>query len=97
MKVASLTDVKARLSEYVKQCQTEGPVVITQKGRAVAALLVPVDDEELERLILAHSPRFQAMLNESHESIKSGKGLTSEEFWKAVKERRSQKSKAKPT
>ena len=97
MKVATIADVKARLNAYVKQCQTEGPVVITQKGQAVAALLVPVDEDELERLVLAHSPRFQAMLNKSHESIQSGRGLSSEEFWKAVKQRRSQKSKAKRT
>ncbi len=97
MKVAPLADVKARLSAYVKHCQTDGPVVITQKGRPVAALLVPVDEDEFQRLILAHSPRFQALLNKSYASIKAGKGLSSDEFWKAVKRRRRLKARAKPT
>ena len=41
MKIASLADVKARLSAYVEQCKTEGPVVITRNGKAVAVLLAP--------------------------------------------------------
>ena len=97
MKIASLANVKARLNAYIKQSQTEGPIVITQNGQAVAALLVPMDDDDLERLILAHSPRFHALLAKSHASIKAGKGLSSDEFWKAVKQRRRAKSKAKQT
>jgi prevent-host-death family protein len=97
MKIVPLADVKARLSAYIKQCQTDGPVVITRNGQAVAALLVPMDEDDLERLILAHSPRFQALLNKSYESIKAGKGLSSDEFWKAVKQRRSRLKKAKST
>ena len=54
------------------------------------------DDDDLERLILAHSPRFQTLLEKSRRSIQSGKGLTSDEFWTAVKQRRVRKSKAKP-
>ena len=36
MRIAPLADVKARLSAYVEQCETDGPVVITRNGRAVA-------------------------------------------------------------
>jgi antitoxin Phd len=36
----------------------------------------------------AHSPRFQAMLNKSRQSIKAGKGLSRDEFWKTLKRRR---------
>ncbi len=97
MKIASLTKVQASLGSYVDQCQTEGPVVITRHGKAVAALLVPMDEDDLERLVLAYSPRFQALLNKSRASIKAGKGLSSDEFWKAVKERRSRLKKAKST
>jgi prevent-host-death family protein len=88
MRIAPLADVKARLSAYVEQCETEGPVVITRNGKAVAVLLAPVDDEDLEGLILARSPRFHALLAKSRESIKGGKGLSPKDFWKAVSERR---------
>ena len=49
-------------------------------------LLAAGDDEDLERLILAHSPRFQALLERSRESLKAGKGLSHDEFWKAAKQ-----------
>ncbi|MFM9960518.1 MAG: hypothetical protein ACKV2Q_04760 [Planctomycetaceae bacterium] len=53
----------------------------------------PPDDDDLERLILAHSPRFQALLEKSRQSIKAGKGLSHVEFWKAVKQRSAKKTK----
>lgn len=81
MRIASLADVKAKFSAYVDECQTQGPIVITRNGKPVAVLLAPQDDDDLERLILARSPRFQALLNQSRESNKAGKGLSSDEFW----------------
>jgi prevent-host-death family protein len=94
MRIAPLADVKARLSAYVEQCETDGPVVITRNGRAVAILLAPVDDDDLEGLLLARSPRFQSLLARSRQSIKSGKGLSREDFWKAVAERGQDKNPA---
>ena len=87
MKIAPLADVKARLSAYLEECETHGPVVITRNGKAVAVLLAPWDDDDLESLILSRSPRFRALLNKSQQSIKAGKGLPRSEFWKAVKQR----------
>ena len=87
MRIAPLADVKARLSAYLDQCETEGPVVITRNGRAVAVLLAPLNDEDLESLLLARSPRLQALLAQSRESIQAGKGLSSRDFWKAVASR----------
>ena len=91
MRIAPLADVKARLSAYVEQAEREGPIVITRNGKAVAVLLAPVDDDDLESLILARSPRFQALLEKSRKSIKAGKGLSHEDFWKAVAEREKQR------
>ena len=85
MKIASLADVKAKLSAYLQEAETTGPVVITRNGKAVAVLLAPIDDDDLERLLLSRSPRFRALLNKSRESIKAGKGIPHNAFWKAVK------------
>jgi prevent-host-death family protein len=93
MRIAPLADVKARLSAYLDECGVEGPLVITRNGKAVAVLLVPFDDEDLERLMLGRSPRFQALLNRSRQSIKEGKGLSEDDFWKTVR-KRSQERKA---
>lgn len=87
MRIAPLADVKARLSAYLEQCEMEGPIVITRNGKAVAVLLAPVNDDDLESLLLARSPRFQALLEKSRESIKEGKGLSSNDFWKSVARR----------
>jgi len=87
MKVASVADVKAHLSAYLTECAQEGPVVITRDGEAVAVLVVPVDEDDLERLVLARSPRFQALLNKSRQRFKAGKGLSRDEFWRAVRQR----------
>jgi prevent-host-death family protein len=84
MRIAPLADVKAKLSAYIEQSQTEGPVVITRNGKAVAVLVSPVDDDDVENLVLARSPRFQTLLRKSRASIKAGRGLSSKEFWSAV-------------
>ena len=84
MRIAPLADVKARLSAYLEQCETEGPIVITRNGKAAAVLLAPRDEEDLEGLLLARSPRFQALLARSRKSIQAGKGISSKDFWEAV-------------
>ncbi len=86
MIIAPLADVKARLSAYLEESSTKGPVVITRNGRAVAVLLTPANDEDLESLVLSRSPQFQKILNKSRQSIKAGKGLSREDFWQAVAE-----------
>ena len=95
MKIAPLADVKARLSAYLDHVETEGPVVITRNGKAVAVLLAPRDDADLENIMLSRSPRFQALLDKSRESVQAGKGLSEKEFWKAVAPRRKQKPKSR--
>ena len=95
MRIAPLADVKARLSAYLEECKADGPIVITRNGKAVAVLLAPVDDNDLESLILARSPRFQALLDKSRQSIQAGKGLSRKDFWRAVAERQKKASKAR--
>src|SRR6266446_6262555 len=83
MKIASVADVKARLSAYLKESQ-EGPVVVTRNGKAVAVLLAVTDEEELERLVLAHSPKFQAMLDKSRRQIEETGGIPHDVFWREM-------------
>jgi prevent-host-death family protein len=95
MRIAPLAEVKARLSAYLNECGVEGPLVITRNGKAVAVLLVPHDDDDLERIMLGRSPQFQALLDRSRLSIKEGKGLSEKAFWEAVR-KRSQQRKSPP-
>jgi prevent-host-death family protein len=87
MRIASLAEVKAKLSAYVQFVETTGPVVITRNGKAVAILLAPVDDDDLERLLLARSPRFQALVARSRASIQAGRGTAHAAFWRAAARR----------
>lgn len=85
MKIASVAEVKAQFSAFVKETE-QGPVIVTRNGRPVAALLAVKDDEELERLLLAHSPRLQALLETGRQQIRSGQGISHEDFWRGVDE-----------
>ena len=97
MRIVPLADVKARLSAYVDQAQSEGPIVITRNGKAVAVLVVPLDDEDLEDLLLARSPRFRTLLARSRQSIAEGRGIPETEFWQFAERRSSyQASGAEP-
>src|SRR4051812_8489062 len=93
MKTAPVADVKAHLSAYLERCETDGPLVITRNGKAVGVLLAPRDEDDLEKLLLARSPRFQAMLNRSRKSLDEGKGLTESAFWKAIRVRARKRKK----
>ena len=94
MRIAPLADVKARLSAYLDECGVEGPLVITRNGKAAAVLLVPQDDDDLERIMLGRSPRFQALLNRSRQSIKEGEGLSEKAFWETVRKRAQERKAA---
>ena len=83
MKIASVADVKARLSAYLKEAQ-EGPVIVTRNGKAVAVLGAVTDEDELERLVLAHSPKFQALLDKSRRQIEETGGIPHDVFWRDV-------------
>ena len=87
MRIASLAEVKAKLSAFLQEVGTTGPVVITRNGRAVAVLLAPVDDDDLERLLLSRSPRFRSLLARSRASIQAGKGVPHDAFWTAAARR----------
>lgn len=90
MKIASIAEIKAKLSAYVKASE-ESPVVVTRNGRAVAVLVTPQDEDDLERLIFAYSTRLQRLLETSNASIESGKGIPHGAFWRDIGTRESRK------
>jgi prevent-host-death family protein len=81
--IASVADVKAHLSAILKETEN-GPVIVTRNGKAVAVLLAVTDEEELERLVLAHSPKFQSLLDRSRRQIEETGGIPHDDFWREV-------------
>lgn len=83
MKVTPVTEIKTQFSAYIKACREE-PIAITKNGKLIAVLLSIDDEEELERLILGHSRKFQAILETGKQQIQEGKGISHEEFWEEI-------------
>jgi prevent-host-death family protein len=81
MKTAPVADVKAHFSAYLKESE-EGPVIVTRNGKPVAVLISMEDEEELERIILAYSPKFQSLLEKSRKQIQEKGGIPHQDFWK---------------
>ncbi|MGB8214109.1 MAG: type II toxin-antitoxin system Phd/YefM family antitoxin [Anaerolineales bacterium] len=83
MRIASVADVKAKFSGYLKASE-QGPVVVTKNGKPVAVLLSITDEDEIERMVLAHSPKFQSLLDAAEQQIRDGKGIKHADFWREV-------------
>jgi prevent-host-death family protein len=86
MRIASVADVKARFSAFLKASKS-GPVVVTRNGKPAAVLLSVEDEDEIERLALAYSPKFQKMLSLARQQIREGRGIRHEDFWREVEDR----------
>jgi len=50
----------------------------------VAVLLSVEDEDEVERLVLAYSPKFQSVLQAARQQIREGGGIRHEDFWQEV-------------
>jgi prevent-host-death family protein len=83
MRIASVADVKAKLSAFLKESEA-GPIVVTRNGRPVAVIVGVQDEDEIERLLMAYSPKLQAILEASRKQIREGDVLSHEEFWAEV-------------
>ena len=94
MKIASVAEVKSQFSAFLKS-SASAPVVVTRNGRPVAVLVGVEDEDEIERLLMAYSPRLRAICDLSRQQIAEGKGVSHEEFWAGVEARKSLKPRAK--
>ena len=94
MKIASIAEIKAQFSAFVKASEG-GPVVVTRNGKAVAVLLGVQDEDELERLVLSYSTRFRGILDAARQRIRDGEGISHEDFWRDVETVRPAKRKTK--
>jgi prevent-host-death family protein len=83
MRIASVADVKAKFSGYLKMSE-QGPVIVTKNGKPVAVLLSVKDEDEIERLVLAYSPKFQSILEVAEKQVREGKAMKHGDFWQEV-------------
>jgi|SRR5579884_1425290 len=83
MKIVSVADAKAHLSAYLKAAE-QTPVIITRNGKPAAVLVPAGNEEDLERLVMAYSPKLQAILEAARQRFRAGEGIPHETFWKEV-------------
>lgn len=74
MQTATIARVKAKFNEFLRK-SSDGPVVVTRNGKPVAVLLGVQNDEDLENIVLAHSPRLREILNQARPQIREGAGI----------------------
>jgi prevent-host-death family protein len=92
MNIVPLAEVKARFSTYIQKTQ-QGPVIVTKNGRAVAVMLNVKNDDDLERILLANSPRLQAILADAEKRIQATGGVKHEEMWAMIESEPQEKPK----
>lgn len=83
MRVASEAEVASDFAVYLKASE-QGPIVVTRAGEPVAVLLRTGSQEDLERLLMGHSPKLQAILEAARKRFRAGAGIPHETFWKEV-------------
>lgn len=83
MKTIELSDIAA-LSPHLESSSTE-PVMVRRHGKTLAAV-VPVDDDDVESLLLSINPRFQHILERSEERLRSEGPLSAAEVRRRLAE-----------
>ncbi|MFY9825240.1 MAG: type II toxin-antitoxin system Phd/YefM family antitoxin [Thermoanaerobaculia bacterium] len=78
MKSVELTEATAALKDYAEQL-TQEPIVVTRRGKAVAAL-VRLRPSDLESFLVSESPVFKRIVRQSRTSYKRGGGMTREQI-----------------
>lgn len=93
MKIASVAEIKSQFSSFLKASEA-GPVVVTRNGKPVAVIVGVQDEDEIERLLMAYSPRLQSILEESRKQIREGHAIGHDEFWAEIEASRGEKHRS---
>ena len=83
MRIAPVAEIKAQLSAFIKAAE-ESPVVVTKNGKPVAVLIGTSDEDEIERLVLAHSKKLRTILEAAQARILATGGIAHDDFWRQV-------------
>jgi len=73
------------LAEYA-DAAAEDPIVLTRRGKPIAAVIPLRGDLDLESLSLSTNPDFMAILQRSRDSLRRHGGIGSEEMRRRVEE-----------
>ena len=74
-----LSEVKDRLSEYLRLAETE-EVIITRHGKPAGVLVGFSTEDDWFDYKLEHDPRFLARIADARESLREGRGIRIEDL-----------------
>ena len=78
MKVIERADATRSLADYAAEIEG-GPVVVTNQGQPVAAL-VPIENADLETVALSTNRQFLELIERSRARVRAEGGVPSEEM-----------------
>ena len=81
-----MTDAAASLSTYARKAQKE-PVVLTRRGKPIAALM-PLDRNGWEDLLVSSHPTFRRIIRRSRARCKPGQGISTDTMRRRLVDRR---------
>jgi prevent-host-death family protein len=84
MKIASVGEIKARFSSFLKASQAD-PIVVTRNGKPVAVIMGVGDEDEVERLLMSRSSHLRSVLEKSRRQIRQGDVLHHDDFWQKIR------------
>ena len=82
MKIASVKEVKDKLSQFLKTAEKED-VVITKNGRP-NAVIHHLGEDEIEDYLLEHDPKFRAKIDKRWKEYLSKGGRSVEEILRSL-------------
>jgi len=92
VKTVEMADATASLSDYARKTRKE-TLIVTRKGKPVAALM-PVDARtDLENLVVTTHPTFKAIIERSEARYKAEGGLSTEQVRLRLAARRNTRRK----
>ena len=82
MKIASVKEVRDRLSQFLKTAEKED-VVITKNGRP-SAVIHHLGEDEIEDYLLEHDPKFRAKIDKRWKEYLRKGGHSVEEILRSL-------------
>ena len=79
MKMVRLSEMKDRLSSYLRLAESE-EIVITRNGKPAGVLVGFQDEDDWLDYRLEHDPRFLARMESARTSTREGRGTLLEEL-----------------
>ena len=79
MKKVNLTEIKDRLSEYLRVAENE-EIIITRHGKPAGVLIGFASEDDWFDYKLQNDPQFLARIASARENLRAGKGIRIEEL-----------------